>query len=63
VCTSHFRYILLLQELQKLTPSKHKDYKNIGRALSDIKQMTDYINRCVGVLGLLTQSGSVQGLR
>jgi hypothetical protein len=39
------RYILLLQELQKLTPSKHKDYKNIGRALSDIKQMTDYINR------------------
>lgn len=39
------RYILLLQELQKLTPPKHKDYKNITRALADVKQMTEFINK------------------
>jgi len=42
---SWFRYILLLQELQKLTPPKHKDYKNITRALADVKQMTEFINK------------------
>jgi hypothetical protein len=53
------RYILLLQELQKLTPPKHKDYKNIGRALSDIKQMTDFINRFKSASRLCRVHGAV----
>ncbi|KAL6062834.1 Cell division control protein CDC24, putative, variant 2 [Balamuthia mandrillaris] len=38
------RYVLLLQELLKKTTKQHRDYKNLKKAVKEMKQVTAYIN-------------------
>jgi hypothetical protein len=39
------RYVLLLQELERATGSQHRDYAELCRALTEVRELADYINR------------------
>jgi hypothetical protein len=38
------RYMLLLTEMTKVTPTEHPDFVNLHTALDNIREVTDYVN-------------------
>ena len=40
------RYILLLSDLVKHTPTDHMDYDNLSIALTQMKESAEFINEC-----------------
>ena len=57
-------YGLLLQELLKITPTSHVDYRNVEEALKKVKQMADYVNEHGKMAAnMATIVGDVTGLQ
>jgi len=40
------RYVLLLEEMAKVTPENHPDHGKISDAIALIRELTDYVNKC-----------------
>jgi len=40
------RYVLLLEEMAKVTPENHPDHDKMSEAIAVIRELTDYVNKC-----------------